>query len=77
MVRVYSTSLKDGHGKGIEKEKKTLDRVIVDRKADLAEWVGLLKKAQNRRIQILAFANKHFAGRGPKRIQLFKEFCED
>ena len=47
--------------KGIAKQTTTWDKVIVDRQGDLAEWVSLLKKVQERRIMILAFANNHYA----------------
>jgi len=33
----------------------------VDRRGDLLEWVELLKKVHKRRIQIVAFANNHYA----------------
>src|SRR6267142_3744294 len=33
-----------GDRKGIEKQTKTWDKVIVDRRADLLEWVDLLRK---------------------------------
>jgi uncharacterized protein YecE (DUF72 family) len=65
-----------GDRKGIEKETKIWDKVIVDRKADLTEWVGLLKRVQKRRIQILAFANNHYAGHGPETLRLFKELWQ-
>jgi hypothetical protein len=39
---------------------KTWDKVIVDRKGELSEWVDLLKKVHERRIMILAFPNNHF-----------------
>lgn len=65
-----------GDRKGIEKETKTWDKTIVDRKADLIEWVQLLKKVQKRRIQILAFANNHYAGHGPETLRLFKELWQ-
>jgi uncharacterized protein YecE (DUF72 family) len=65
-----------GDRKGIEKETKTWDKTIVDRKADLVEWVEILKKVQKRGIQILAFANNHYAGHGPETIRLFKELWQ-
>jgi uncharacterized protein YecE (DUF72 family) len=61
-----------GDRKGIEEMTKTWDKVIVDRQADLSEWVGLLKKVHERRIMILAFANNHFAGNGPATVELFR-----
>jgi len=60
-----------GDRKGIEEKTTTWDKVIVDRRSDLFEWVDLLKKAQERRIQILAFANNHYAGHGPATVKLF------
>jgi uncharacterized protein YecE (DUF72 family) len=60
-----------GDRKGIEEKTKTWDKVIVDRRADLEEWVELLKKVHERRIMILAFANNHYAGHGPATVKLF------
>jgi uncharacterized protein YecE (DUF72 family) len=62
-----------GDRKGIEQETKTWDRVIVDRSADLAEWVEVLKTVHRRKIQILAFANNHYAGKGPGTVELFQD----
>lgn len=65
-----------GDRKGIEEKTKTWDKVIIDRRTDLLEWVGLLKKVHKRRIQILAFANNHYAGYGPETIRLFKDLWQ-
>jgi uncharacterized protein YecE (DUF72 family) len=62
-----------GDRKGIEEKTKTWDKIIVERRGDLSEWVELLKKIQKRRIQILAFANNHYAGHGPATVNLFLE----
>jgi uncharacterized protein YecE (DUF72 family) len=62
-----------GDRKGIEQETKTWDRVILDRIADVAEWVEVLKTVHKRKIQILAFANNHYAGYGPGTIEQFRE----
>ena len=62
-----------GDRKGIEEQTKTWDRVIVDRSTDLAEWVEVLKTVHKRKIQILAFANNHYAGFGPGTVKLFWE----
>jgi uncharacterized protein YecE (DUF72 family) len=59
-----------GDRKGIEAETKTWDKTIVDRTSDLRNWVELLRKVHERRIQILAFANNH-AGHGPATVNLF------
>jgi uncharacterized protein YecE (DUF72 family) len=62
-----------GDRKGIEEQTKVWDRIIVDRRADLAEWVEVLKTVHKRKIQILAFANNHYAGYGPGTIKQFRE----
>ena len=49
------------------------DKIIVDRKPDLAEWVEVLKTVHKRKIQILAFANNHYAGYGPGTLEAFKK----
>src|ERR1700676_467045 len=62
-----------GDRKGIEKQTKVWDKIIVDRRAELTEWVEVLKKVHERRIQILAFANNHFQGFGPGTLEEFKK----
>jgi hypothetical protein len=61
-----------GDRKGIEEKTQTWDKVIVDRRGELFEWVSLLKKVHERRIMILAFANNHYAGNGPATVELFR-----
>src|ERR1019366_9743360 len=50
--------------------------IIVDRKPDLAEWVEVLKTVHKRKIQILAFANNHYAGYGPGTIEQFRKLWQ-
>ena len=61
-----------GDRKGIEEQTKLWDKVIVDRSDDLAEWVKVLKTVHKRRIQILAFANNHYAGHAPATLEMFR-----
>lgn len=61
-----------GDRKGIEEQTKVWDKIIVDRRADLTEWVEVLKTVHKRKIQILAFANNHYAGYGPGTIEQFR-----
>jgi uncharacterized protein YecE (DUF72 family) len=61
-----------GDRKGIEQQTKTWNKIIVDRTADLGEWVEVLKKVSERKIQILAFANNHYAGFGPGTLEEFR-----
>jgi len=46
----------------IDEQTTTWDKIIIDRQGELFEWVKELKKARERRIMILAFANNHYAG---------------
>jgi uncharacterized protein YecE (DUF72 family) len=62
-----------GDRKGIEKQTKTWDRVIVNRKRELEEWVEACRKFNQRHIAIFAFANNHYAGHAPATLRLFWE----
>ena len=66
-----------GDRKEIEEQTTTWDKVIIDREGELFEWVKLLKKVQERRIMILAFANNHYAGNGPGTLELFRQLWGD
>jgi uncharacterized protein YecE (DUF72 family) len=61
-----------GDRKGIEKETKTWDHLIMDRRTELQEWVEICRKVQKRKIQILAFANNYYAGYGPGTVDAFR-----
>lgn len=65
-----------GDRKGIEEKTKTWNKIILDRGPDLAEWVEVLKPVHKRKIQILAFANNHYAGYGPGTIEQFRELWQ-
>lgn len=60
-----------GDRKGIEEQTKSWDKVIVDRRRELEEWVEACRRFNQRRISIFAFANNHFAGHAPATVQLF------
>jgi hypothetical protein len=57
---------------GIEEQTKVWDKVIVDRRAELTEWADILGKVGKRKIQIFAYANDHYAGRGPATAGMFR-----
>jgi uncharacterized protein YecE (DUF72 family) len=61
-----------GDRKGIEKRAKTWDKTIVDRSADLREWVEVCNKIAGRGVPIFAFANNHYAGNGPATVWQFE-----
>jgi uncharacterized protein YecE (DUF72 family) len=61
-----------GNRKGIEERTKVWHKIIFDRSAELVEWVAVSKTVHKRKIQILAFANIHYAGYGPGTIEQFR-----
>ena len=62
-----------GVRKGIEKLTLVWGRAIVDRVAELREWVRFLKPIQKRGVIIYAFANNHYAGSAPETVRLLNE----
>jgi len=66
-----------GDRKGIEEQTKSWDAVIVDRSAELAEWVEIVRKVHKRRIQIFAYANNHYAGHAPATVEMFRELLRE
>lgn len=71
-ARIVFWGRRFGDRKAIEEQTTTWDKLIIDRQADLFEWVKPLKKVHERHIMILAFANNHYAGHGPATIELFR-----
>ena|ERR1700739_378464 len=67
-----------GDRKGIEEQTKTWDKIIIDRKGDLKNWVDVLNElVLNKKIrQLFAFANNHYAGHGPATVKQFWDLWE-
>jgi uncharacterized protein YecE (DUF72 family) len=57
-----------GDRKGIEEVTKTWNKTVVDRKAEVAEWTGVIKSVQERKVKIYGYVNNHFAGHAPTTI---------
>src|SRR5260370_3428479 len=64
-----------GDRKGIEELTKTWDKIIVDRKDDLKNWVDLLKEMVNdkKTRKLFAYANNHYEGFGPATVKRFMD----
>ena len=62
-----------GDRKGIEEQTKTWDQTIVDRTADLQDWIEVMRGFQQRQIRIYAFANNHYAFHAPDTVRLFRK----
>jgi len=43
----------------------------VDRSGELSEWVDVLGKVYQRKVQIYTYANNHYAGFSPATVEMF------
>lgn len=62
-----------GDRKGIEEITKLWDKTVVDRSAELAEWVEACRNFLKRKIRMFAFANNHYGGHAPDTLRLFEK----
>jgi len=62
-----------GDRKGIEEQTKSWDKIVVDRTADLKNWVEIARTLiSERKIRhLFLFANNHYAGHGPATVAQF------
>ncbi len=65
-----------GDRKGIEEQTKTWDKTIIDREAEITEWVRILKLVVARGIKAFAWANNHYAGHAPDTVKLFRQLYD-
>ena len=61
-----------GDRKGIEKITQTWNKLVVDRTAQMMEWVDVCWQIQKRGISIYAYANNHYAGFSPATVEMFR-----
>jgi len=68
-----------GDRKAIEAQTTTWDKIIVDRKSDLKNWVDLLKEIVNdKKIRkLFAYANNHYEGFGPATVKRFQQLWDN
>jgi uncharacterized protein YecE (DUF72 family) len=68
-----------GDRKGIEKVTRVWDKMVVDRKNDLMNWVHVFKSmvSNTKVLKLFAFANNHYAGHGPGTVKLFMEMWNE
>jgi uncharacterized protein YecE (DUF72 family) len=62
-----------GDRKGIEEITNEWDKVVIDRRADLARWVLPVQKLLSRGRQVYGFFNNHYAGHAPASLELFQQ----
>ncbi len=58
---------------GIEEQTKTWDKVIVDRSREVQDWVQICQRLVRRGIEVLVYANNHYAGHAPATVRMILE----
>jgi uncharacterized protein YecE (DUF72 family) len=62
-----------GDGKGIEKQTKTWDKLIVNRERETQTWVRYVRQFLHRGEVVYAYYNNHYSGFGPGSIAVFNK----
>lgn len=62
-----------GDRKAIEEQTTRWDRVILNREAEMAEWMRVILQLLERRGRIFGYFNNHWQGHAPGSIELFEE----
>ncbi len=55
---------------GIEEQTQTWDKVIVDRSREVQDWVCICQRLVRRGIEVLVYANNHYAGHAPATVRM-------
>ncbi len=58
---------------GIEEQTKTWDKVIVDHTREVQDWVGICQRLVRRGVEVLVYANNHYAGHAPATVRMIVE----
>jgi uncharacterized protein YecE (DUF72 family) len=65
-----------GDRKGIERQTKVWDKVIVDRSAELQGWVSFCQQTVRRGISTYVYVNNHYSGHAPATVAQFLELWD-
>lgn len=58
---------------GIEEQTKTWDKVIVDRRRSVTDWVKFCRKITRGGEEVYVYINNHYAGHAPATVRMFLE----
>jgi uncharacterized protein YecE (DUF72 family) len=59
--------------KGIEKQTKIWDKVIVGRSNELMSWVNVCQHTVERGVSTYVYVNNHYAGFAPATVEQFQK----
>lgn len=62
-----------GDRKGIEKQTKIWDKLIVDRSRELMSWVNVCQRTIRRGVSTYVYVNNHYAGFAPSTVEQFQK----
>jgi uncharacterized protein YecE (DUF72 family) len=62
-----------GDRKGIEKQTKIWDKVIMDRSKELMSWVNVCQRTVRRGVSTYVYVNNHYAGFAPATVEQFEK----
>lgn len=62
-----------GDRKGIEKQTKIWDKVIVDRSRELMSWVNVCQRTVRRGVSTYVYVNNHYSGFAPATVEQFQK----
>lgn len=65
-----------GDRKRIEEITKVWNKIVIDRTAEMEEWLPAIEELLNRRLTIYAYFNNHYAGFGPASARVFSEMLD-
>jgi len=60
-----------GDRKGIERQTKIWDKIVVDRSSELRSWVDLCHTTVRRGVPTFVYVNNHYAGHAPATVAQF------
>jgi Uncharacterized conserved protein len=60
-----------GDRKGIEEQTKVFEKVVVDRRREIDEWVSLCRRLRHRGVDLYVYINNHYSGFAPANIRDF------
>ena len=62
-----------GNRKAIEEITKAWNKLVIDRTAEMEEWMPAIEKLLKRHLTIYTYFNNHYAGFGPASARAFSE----
>ncbi|HKT12449.1 MAG TPA: DUF72 domain-containing protein [Terriglobia bacterium] len=61
-----------GDRKGIEEQTKVWNRTLIDRTAELREWIKVMSSVARQVDIMFAYANNHYGGYAPDTVEVFR-----